>query len=204
MGHFNDAVFGVYKLNSQIANAQQRLLSDGFYNHEFDVLYPERASHLPERVIDPEISIFQRTQIKLFSAIGAGVGGVLFSTTAWLMVFGVIPHVHVYTNADLVREVMIVFMGLMLGMLYGAVSGALVGIGTSRKTGQRYGHYLNSGQILMSVSAKTDKHKQLAYETLSLTGAQDICTAGESRCWQAVREAANKVDPAAPNVRQLF
>lgn len=203
MGHFNEAVFGVYKLNSQIANAKQKLLSDGFYNHEFDVLYPEiKDMGYPNRIIDSEISIFQRTQIKLFSIIGALAGGTLFSMTAWLMVFGMIPHVHVYTNADLLREVMIVFMGLLLGMLYGAVSGALVGIGTSRKTGQRYGHYLNAGQILMSVSAKTDKHKQLAYKTLSLTGAQDICTAGESRCWQAVHQTATQAD--APNVRQLF
>lgn len=193
MGHLNKAVFGVYKLNSQLANAKQRLLSDGFYNHELDVQYPLR-------LVNPTFSVFQNTQIKLFASIGALAGGILFSMTAWLIVFGAIPHVNVDGASDLVRQVSIVLAGLVLGFLYGAVSGALVGIGTSRKSSLRYFHYLDAGRIVMSVTAKTNKQKQLAYETLSLTGAQDICTAGENHCWQAVREAVAK----APKIRPTY
>jgi Protein of unknown function (DUF3341) len=188
MSELNKAVFGVFQYNSQISHAKQKLLSEGFYNHDFEVLYPVAE-------MDDEVSPLKCTQIKLFGLIGALVGGAVFSIVAWLIVYGVIQHFPLQGSDDLLRQALTVALGFFVGMIYGAVSGVLVGIGTSRKPSHRYMDQINAGRILMSVTAKTNNKKDEAHKVLALTGAEDIGTNGEENCWSKVRHSMALREP---------
>lgn len=172
MSELNKAVFGVFQYNSQISHAKQKLLPEGFYNHDFEVLYPVAPMESQE---EGDISPFNCTQAKLFGLIGSLVGGAVFSIFAWLVVYGVIKNFPLQGSEDLLRQALTVALGFFVGMIYGAVSGVLVGIGTSRKPSHRYTDQINAGRILMSVSAKTTGNKKdKAHQALVLTGAEDI------------------------------
>lgn len=182
MSELNKAVFGIFQLNTQISQAKQKLLSEGFYSHDFEVLYPMELQR------EYDVSPLECTQIKLFGLIGAIVGGAVFSIFAWLVVYGVIHNFPLHTPEDLLTQTLTVLFGFFVGMIYGGTSGVLVGIGTSRSRSRRYREQINAGKILMSVSAKTKNKKDNAHQVLALTGAQDIGTLAQIKGWHLIKQ----------------
>ncbi len=191
MSELNKAVFGVFQYNSQISHAKQKLLSEGFYNQDFEVLYPV----IPMESAEDDISPFKCTQAKLFGLVGALVGGAVFSIFAWLVVYGVIQNFPLQGSEDLLRQALTVALGFFVGMIYGAVSGVLVGLGTSRKPSHRYTEPINTDRILMSVSAKTVHKKDNVHQPFVLTGAEDIGANEEENGWSKVKDSMALREP---------
>ncbi len=73
---------------------------------------------------------------------------------------------------------------VLIGGLFGAAAGTLIGIGTPDPTAKRYGQYLDSGGILLSVHSETPEQIQQAREVLLATGGQDIHVMNEFKTWE--------------------
>lgn len=65
----------------------------------------------------------------------------------------------------------------------GAAAGTLVGVGTPDPAAKRYGQYLQSGGILISVHSESPQQIQQAKKILSAIGGQDIQLLNETNTW---------------------
>ena len=72
--------------------------------------------------------------------------------------------------------------GLGVGGAVGGIVGALVGMGIPEYEAKRYEGRIKEGGILLSVHCDTSEQIDRAKDTLKRTGAEDISSAGRSRC----------------------
>lgn len=184
MSLMNTAVFGVFRLKSQVLNAKNSLLAKGFNQSEFKIQYPEAIDK-------KDISRTQTTLIKPYALNGAIVGGLLFFVIASLSVFDFLPIFKLPQNINAFQQILITIGGGLLGVVYGGFSGLLVGIGTSQKLNFRYNNYSNAGAILMSVTTNTIDKKQFAEQIFLRSGAQDITTQNETTSWTKIENTVS-------------
>lgn len=174
------ATFGIYRSKEEI-NAAVALLSGlGFGEARASVLFPERAGA-------QDFPQVQQSQLFRFAKLGSMIGAAIFLVFGMLAVSGAIPFAPM-ENLDFTARVLAVVGSLVLGGVVGAACGTLVGIGTPVRAGHRYGQYVDSGGILLSVHSKTAEGQKRVEEILEKSGAQDITSVDEDKGWEQVME----------------
>jgi hypothetical protein len=171
------ATFAIYKDKSEIKTAIRALTRLGFKDKDLAVLQPVKhgAKDFPQ---------VQRNQI-LNGAIYGAILGAFVAGCLYLFVGpGLDSHV-ANLGAEAVRGGLIASVWILLGALAGAACGALVGIGTPYPTGKRYGQYMHSGGILLSVESETPEEAARAESILLATGGQDVHMADEKHTWDS-------------------
>lgn len=81
----------------------------------------------------------------------------------------------------------------LIGLVVGAAMGALVGIGTPRTAGKRYGFYLKEGGIVLRVHVKDEEERQLAARLMEKHKGQDISILQDSEIWSTILPEKKKL-----------
>ncbi len=161
-----DATFAIYRDRAEIKVAVHSLIELGFNKSTITTFQSKCGG-------SKDFSQVLKYQFKNGAVIGAIVGTVLGS------VFFAIANGELFGSRLIMMLVDILFGGLL-----GAAGGTLVGIGTPDPAAKRYGQYLQSGGILLSVYGENPKQIQQAKEVLSATGGQDIQLINELKTWE--------------------
>jgi hypothetical protein len=159
-----DATFAIYRNEEEIKLAIQSFLQLGFDRSELWAFQSKLHGA-------KDFSQVQKYQFKKGAFIGA-VFGVLVGAFAML------------ARGELVaNHWTLMILGVFAGGVLGAAIGTLVGIGTPDPAAKRYGQYLQSGGILLSVHSENPKQILQAQEILRTTGGQDIQLINELETW---------------------
>jgi hypothetical protein len=166
------AVFGIYTLLSSADNATDTLVRSGFAATDISALLPE---NLGSRQIGTE----KATKAPEGAATGAGSGAVLGGALGLLAGIGAlaIPGVGPLIAAG---PIMAALAGVGVGGAVGGFTGALIGLGIPEFEAKRYEGRVEKGGILLSVHCETSEEIKRAKEIMKNTGAEDICSTGES------------------------
>jgi hypothetical protein len=177
------AVFGIYALLSSADNATDTLVRSGFAATDISALLPE---NLGSRQIGTE----KATKAPEGAATGAGSGAVLGGALGLLAGIGAlaIPGVGPLIAAG---PIMAALAGVGVGGAVGGFTGALIGLGIPEFEAKRYEGRVQKGGILLSVHCETSEEIKRAKEIMKNTGAEDICSTGESS--SDVKSADSKV-----------
>ncbi len=161
------AAFGVFRRRSEVRRAKAELQAKGFSRSDIAILFRSRGV--------PDFRQKQKEVIEAGAIIGAIIGGLVF------MVIGIITEMKLFSSHP-----MLVLGGFIGCVILGAASGALVGIGTPKSAARRYGDYVDSGGILMSVHVDDADEARKAQEILDKIGAQEITLLKEDQGWKTV------------------
>lgn len=164
--NINDATFAIYRDQGEIKIALQSLKKLGFIKTAMSVYQTKKYGSKDF----PQVQKFQY----IYSSIIGSVIGIFIASGFFI-----------FAKVDYVGSRFIfIILGIFFGGLLGAAGGLLVGIGTPDPAAKRYGQYLQSGGILLSVHCNTPKQFQQAQEVLSSTGGQDIQVINEIKTWR--------------------
>jgi uncharacterized membrane protein len=160
-----DATFAIYRNQDEIKVAIHSFVKLGFNKSALWAFQSKRNG-------SKDFSQVQKYQFKNGAIIGAAVGAIL------------IGGFFMFVDKELIgSRLIMIFVGIFIGALLGAAGGFLVGIGTPDPAAKRYGQYLQSGGILLSVHSENPKQIQQAQEVLTETGGQDIQLINELKTW---------------------
>ncbi len=160
-----DASFAIYRNRDEIRIAVRSLLKLGFQNSDLMIF---QAKHGGAQ----DFQQVQKYQIKKGAILGAPIGAIILGGIGFA------------AGGQLSGSPLgIMAAAAALGLVLGAVCGTLVGIGTPDPAAKRYGQYLKSGGILLSVHNQNLQQIQKAQKVLSATGGQDIQLINESDTW---------------------
>lgn len=182
----NQAIAGLYLSRRKALKAKESLIQFGFPIRDVAVLSPNKTQQGHRDFV-----YNQRTNIISGAVLGGTIGLFLLGTLAFLTSL----NNPVASVVDLNQASMMNFnpswilttaIGLFLGLILGSACGALVGIGTPKSVGKRFGFYLTEGGYVLSVHIDNKEQEQLAMRTLESTGAQDISYMKESEVWETV------------------
>jgi hypothetical protein len=160
MNTFDDhkAAFGIFRRREEVGLARAALEAAGFRKRSISVLYPPHGG--PQ-----DFPQAQRTSVRTGAVMGAGIGALVLAIVG--MIIGMrLPLASMRFSGDLMNVGLLVLAFLVAGAVFGAGAGALVGIGTPESSANRYGDYVDSGGILMSVRVENAKQAHEAKETL--------------------------------------
>jgi hypothetical protein len=99
------------------------------------------------------------SDLRFGSLIGASVSAGCVATACLLMAQGVISP-PITLRFSVANGIFIAMICIALGGSLGAVIGALAGVKKPEYPGKRYGRYIHSGGILVSVPEKDLKHRE--------------------------------------------
>lgn len=169
------AAFAIYKNRSEIRTAIRSLLRLGFKDSSLAVMQPVKggAQDFPQ---------VQKNQIATGARVGAFLGAFIAGGLYLFIGPGLDSHA-VVMNAAVWLGTLVAIVAVVLGGIAGAACGALVGIGTPKPMGRRYGQYLHSGGILLSVESETPEQAARAESVLLATGGQDVHIGNEKTTW---------------------
>jgi len=160
-----DATFAIYRDREEIKIALQSFRKLGFNNSALWAFQPKPKG-------SKDFNQVQKYQFKNGALMGAIWGAALVGA---LFVF--------IDTEQVGGQLMMITMGVFIGALFGAVAGILVGIGTPDPAAKRYGQYLHSGGILLSVHSENPEQIEQAQQVLAATGGQDIQLIDEFKTW---------------------
>ncbi|MBN8538174.1 MAG: hypothetical protein J0M15_14065 [Deltaproteobacteria bacterium] len=160
-----DATFAIYRSREEIKKAVQSFTKFGFDISSLLVFQSKRNG-------SKDFSQVQKYQLKNGAIIGAIAGAAIVGAIALSGIGGL--------NGG--RWIMLTG-GIIVGGILGATAGTLVGVGTPDPAAKRYGQYLQSGGILISVHSESPQQIQQAKKILSATGGQDIQLLNETNTW---------------------
>jgi len=168
----NTAVFGMYKNRSQVEQAVDALVADGFRTEDISVL-------LPENIGTKEFAHEKNTKAPEGATTGAGTGAVVGGTLGLLAGIGAlaIPGLGPFIAAG---PIMGALAGAGTGGVVGGILGALVGMGIPEYEAKRYEGMIKEGGILLSVHCDNSDWVKRAKNVLERTGANDIASANEA------------------------
>ena len=156
------ATFAIYKTRDEIRIAMRTLIKLGFKLKNLAVLQPKVGG-------DKDFPQVQQNQVKNGAVCGAILGA--FAAGSLYLFLG--P-----AGSNLAG-----FGAILLGAVAGAACGALVGIGTPDPVAKRYGQYMHSGGILLSVESESREDAVRAEHILSATGGHDVHVENEAVTW---------------------
>lgn len=174
----HQAAFGIFRKKSEVSAARVALQASGFSRSDISVLYPPHGGA-------QDFEQQRKTLIQSGAVMGSIAGGFVAAILG-LLVSRQILMPWIQFNSTVVNTLTLLAAALVAGALVGAGIGALIGIGTPESPGNRYGEYVESGGILMSVRVEDRDQARKAKTTLEETGAQDINFLREDRGWQTV------------------
>jgi hypothetical protein len=168
----NTAAFGIYKDQTAVENAVDRLKAEGYRNTDISVLFPESSG-------TKDFAHEKHTKAPEAATTGAGTGALLGGTLGWLAGIGAlaIPGLGPFIAAG---PIMAALAGAGVGGTVGGVVGALVGMGIPEYEAKRYEGRIKNGGILLSVHCDSSEWTKKAKEILEATGAEDVSSTGES------------------------
>lgn len=168
----NTAVFGIYRNETQVDNAVDRLLAAGFRNEDISVLFPDNQG-------TKDFAHEKNTKAPEGTTTGAVAGGALGGTLGLLAGIGAlaIPGVGPFIAAG---PIMGALAGLGVGGTVGGLVGALVGMGMPEYEAKRYEGRIKEGGILLSVHCDNSDWVDRAKEIVKSTGAEDVASSGEA------------------------
>jgi hypothetical protein len=169
----NTAVFGIYSTRTQVENAVDQMISEGFRNSDVSVLFPENQG-------TKDFAVEKSTKAPEGTTTGVASGAVIGGTLGWLAGIGAlaIPGVGPFIAAG---PILGALGGLGAGGVIGGIAGALVGMGIPEYEAKRYEGRIREGGILLSVHADDSKWTKRAKEIMERTGAEDISSTGEAK-----------------------
>ena len=172
MGTLKTAVFGIYKSSGMAERGVDDLLRSGFANEDISVLLPDQQS-------TRDFAHEKNTKAPEGTAVGVTAGGAIGGTLGLLAGIGAlaIPGVGPLIAAG---PIMGALAGLGVGGAVGGLIGALVGMGLPEYEAKRYEGQIKAGGVLLSVHCDSSDRVTRAKEVLTLTGAEDISSAGEA------------------------
>ena len=187
MSNENKAVFGIFKRPDQIDVAKTQLGKLGFSRSDIATMQPRYNG-------SKDFSQHPGTMLRPFALIGAIIGSFIFVTVGVVFSLKMTPVSFLQGESSTTAQLITVVACLFGGILAGSAIGALVGIGTPRRAGQRYGNYVGFGGTLMSVHVKNELDVDRATAELKNAGAQDISVLDEKEGWESARAKAIQPD----------
>ena len=168
----NTAVFGIYSSYASVELAVDALRDAGFRSTDISVLFPENVG-------TKDFAAVKGTKAPEGATTGASAGALVGGTLGWLTGIGAlaIPGFGPFIAAG---PIMAALAGIGVGGAVGGVTGALVGLGIPEYEAKRYEGRVKQGGVLLSVHCDTSGEITRAKDTLKLTGAEDISSAGEA------------------------
>lgn len=161
----NDATFAVFRDRKAVQGAIESLRKLGFKTSAISLFQSQPGAY-------EDFSQVPSYQIKTSAIVGAGSGAIIVGAY-FLFLAGTIDG----------SRVLLILAGVFAGALLGAAVGLLVGIGVPDSAGKRYGQYLHSGGILVSVHADNPQQVLQAMESLTSAGGEDIQLINEIKTW---------------------
>lgn len=191
------ATFAIYKNRNEIRTAIKSLLKLGFQDRDLAVLQPVQNG--PRDF--PQVQKNQILNGTLFGAVlGAFIGGCFY-----LFVGPGLDSHAVGVDASVMGEALKALLAIFLGGVAGAMFGTLVGIGTPKPVGQRYGQYMHAGGILLSVETENAEQASKAENILTATGGQDVHVADENSTWNsAIKENIDISRDKSKNILEAY
>lgn len=182
----NKATFGIFRSKQEVNSAVSLLTGLGFGNARASVLFPdhEGAQDFPQ---------VQKSELAKFARIGSFIGAGLFVIFSIVMVSGAFPLGNLGVISTM-GKISAVVVAALLGGVIGAVCGGLVGIGTPDRAGHRYGQYIHSGGILLSVHSDNPAQQKKLEEIFERSGAQDITSVDEAQGWKDVLDEKSNLE----------
>jgi hypothetical protein len=160
-----NATFAIFRDKDEIKLAVRSFVKLGFNKSALWIFQSNQNG-------DQDFNEFQNSQLKNGAMIGAVIGALIFGA------FFLFNQHHFPGN-----QWALALASIILGAIVGAAGGTLVGIGTPVPVAKRYGQYLKSGGILLSVHSDNPKQLHQAQEVLFATGGQDIHLINEEKTW---------------------
>jgi len=166
------SVFCIAKSRAQAEQIVDKLKNANFSNNDISVLFPDKETNR-------DFAHEKNTKAPEGAVTGAGTGGLLGGALGWLVGIGAlaIPGVGPFIAAG---PIMAALGGAAIGAAAGGIAGGLIGLGIPELEAKRYEEKIKSGNILISVHAEDSTEIKRAKEIFTQSGAEDICTTGES------------------------
>jgi len=166
------SVFCIAISRSQADEIVDNLRDGGFSNNDISVLFPDKDT-------TRDFAHEKNTKAPEGIATGAGSGGVIGGALGWLAGIGAlaIPGVGPFIAAG---PIMAALSGAALGATVGGIAGGLIGLGIPELEARRYEGKVKAGNILLSVHTENSAEIKRAEKIFKDSGAQDICSTGES------------------------
>lgn len=175
------AVFGIFRRESEILAAKNKLRAVGFSTSDITVLSSTKNEPL-------DIEQSQRTMILPFAKMGFYIGGSIFYLLGLIINSNMDDMLEPLQNIILLNQTFVLFFVSCFGLIFGAASGALVGIGTPQIVIKRLTNYVDSGGKLLSVYVDSVYKEQLAKVSLATIGARDVTLLTEREGWASVNK----------------
>jgi hypothetical protein len=168
----NTTVYGIYRDQSHVSYAVDKMIQAGFRNEDISVL-------LPDNLGTKDFAHEKHTKAPEGAATGATAGGVIGGALGLLAGIGslAIPGLGPFIAAG---PIMAALAGLGVGGTVGGIVGALVGMGMPEYEAKRYEGRIKEGGILASVHCDDSSWVDRAKDLLKATGAEDISSTGEA------------------------
>lgn len=166
------AVICITQSRLQTERIIDRLHVAGFTYSEISVLMPETDSN-------HDIGHVKASKAPEGTAAGGITGGIAGGVLGLLAGLGVlaIPGVGAFIAAG---PIMAALSGAAIGAATGGVIGGLIGLGIPELEAKIYEEKLRTGNYLVSVHASSAEEIAQAKDIFATTGAQDICSTGET------------------------
>ena len=174
-----NAVYCIAQSRAQAETIVDGLRAAGFSSSDISALLPDKAG-------TRDFAHEQNTKLPEGAATGGVAGMGAGAILGWLAGIGTlaIPGVGPFIAAG---PIMAALSGAAIGATTGGVVGGLIGMGIPEIEAKRYEGKIKQGNILISVHTENSEEINKAKDIFTKSGAEDICTTGESSVPKADR-----------------
>jgi hypothetical protein len=185
------SVFCIATSRDQADRIVDQLKTANFSNNDISVLFPDKDT-------TRDFAHEKNTKAPEGAVTGAGTGGVIGGAMGWIVGIGAlaIPGVGPFIAAG---PIMAALSGAAIGAAAGGIAGGLIGLGIPELEAKRYEGKVKAGNLLISVHTENSEEIKRAKEIFTQSGAQDICTTGETstpKDGKATERGSRPADPA--------
>ncbi len=169
----NKSVFCIATSRLQADQIVDNLKAAAFSNGDISALFADKGS-------SHDFAHEKNTKAPEGAVAGASTGGVIGGALGWIAGIGAltIPGVGPFIAAG---PIIAALSGAAIGATVGAITGGLIGLGIPELEAKRYEGKLMEGNILISAHTENAEEITRAKEIFERAGAQDICTASDSK-----------------------
>lgn len=165
------ALFAIFRSKHELVKALNLFRKQGFKDESLFIFQTNTTG-------DKDFPQVQKNQLCNGIFIGAIVGATMAAIFQLIIASGALPSL-IPMGSSLLN----IIGTVLLGIIAGAACGLLAGAGTPQPVAKRYGEYLQSGGILLSVKCENLEQENKAENILNKAGGQDIHRADEKQTW---------------------
>jgi len=174
------SLFAMFVNRGEAEAARNSLKKNDFADEDIALLMPNTSGKR-------DFVYNQSTSIKFGASIGAVFGFFLLGFVGLYMGWS---HPEEMGMSSWIVSVVV---ASFIGLVFGTAIGALVGIGTPRTAGKRYGFYLNEGGIILRVHVDNKDESHLALSLMEKHRGQDISILPDSEVWSKILPEKRKL-----------